>query len=445
MRKLRRILCGFSILFFGMTFTAYAVTSDNLPTAERQDSIGFGEYVSRAMIGGAEMFDKATEPRGIPVGFGEEKLWRLKPEFEFKTAYDSNVDRENKNTVDDVSFSYIPALTLSRYGTRLTIESQYALEMKHFLETQGGMSYNSFVSNKVLYDDGKLVTNLYHDFKYADARFSTEDNERKSTTTNRIQAEVAYNIGPKLAPSLIYENYVYNQKESDVAETRESSVVSDTESSLESRDYVYNSFGGRLYYHWHSEFDFYIEGTGYLYDYETGSKDAAGFTTSFGTRGRIGKKITVSSKVGFEYRNYDSSDIKDPATLVLEGVAKYRVTPVLDLMLALSREQVPSTSIGEAYYEASRVELGVDYRITPLLSAQGNIFAQLNDYPGSSTRDAETETRDDFTLRAKAELIYTPIEHVEIGVSYRFRTRNSSFEDLDYVTHYVETSIAYKF
>jgi len=235
MKKLRRILGGLSIIFFGMTLTAHAASSDSLPTAEKQDSIGFGEYVSRATIGGAEMFDKATEPRGIPIGFGEEKLWRLKPEIEFKTGFDSNVDRaKSGETESDISFSYIPALTLTRYGTRLTVESQYALEMEHFLDTQSGMSYNNFSKNTVLYDDGKLSANLYHDFKYADARFSTEDNERTTTTTNRVQTEVAYNIGPKLTPSLIYENYIYNQKASDVAETRESDVVNDKESSLES-------------------------------------------------------------------------------------------------------------------------------------------------------------------------------------------------------------------
>jgi len=414
--------------------------------SEFQDMRGRGEYLSAPILAGLAMFQEPTAPGGFAFGFGEEKLWHFAPGLRFTSAFDSNVNRTRQNKDADVIFSYVPSAKLYRSGTQFSLESEYGMEFEQFLRGESDNSFNQFFFNKFGYKTPKVSADLNHELRYADERFNTEANQRRTTLSNRVTSELGYIFSAKFSVSAVYENFVFYQSKDDIDDLNENQVVNDVETGLSNRNYVSNLIGGRAYYHWSPKLDIYVEGNGSLFNYKNGFNDNVGYNILVGSRGTIGKKVIMSMQGGVLGKFYDRSDIDDFTGFVVEGIIDYQMIPGLfDIQFSGRREVVESLSIGEAYFEANRVSLKMNYRISPLMQARTGINFQINDYPQPTVRDGTSRERLDFITFADARIIYNPIDHVEVSVSYLFRSRNSNFSNLKYTDHYVESSIAYTF
>jgi len=185
------------------------VRSANQFSSALLDVQGRGASLSAPVLGGLQMFEEPGALRGLAFGLGDEKLWRIGGGLDFRTAYDNNVKRSRSDRKDDVIFSYVPSIYLSRSGSRVNLTSTYGLEYEQFLDGTSDDSFNHFVQNQLSYKDPKLSASIDHEFTYADTRYNTEVNERRTTLTNRVNTEIGYTLSKKFSASITYENYVF--------------------------------------------------------------------------------------------------------------------------------------------------------------------------------------------------------------------------------------------
>lgn len=431
----------FSFLIFLVNSPALA---QKQASSETGGSPARGEHLGLSVVDGLKMFEAPKALPGWAFGFGDEKLWRASAGFRYKAAYDSNVKRRRKDRPSDVIFSYIPTVAISRTGAQFMVKGSYQMEFKHFLKEVEGSSFNHWAAVEAKYTSEKATVTISDKFRRNDTRPSSEEATYRIVTSNDFNTELIYHLSPKVSVSAMYQNYIYVQGETR-RQKDENQNTNTNVTSFRDRDYVLNEIGGRIYYHINPELEVYLQGQGYIYTYRTGLYDSSGFNIFVGSQGKIGKKITVSGQIGVRGRIYKKEVNDNYYILAFQGIAHYQMSPKFDMALKFKRDNSDSISLNQVFYGANWVDLEANYQITPLIKANGGVGLQLNNYPHKATRDGVSRDLIEFFPKANAGLSYFPIKNLEVRVAYFFRCRNSSFNERNYVDHYVEGSIGYKF
>lgn len=396
---------------------------------------------SKMVFSGEEMSSRIRTPssedekgEGIGedwIGFGSEKLWRIRPTFDFETIYDSNVNRESPgHTNPDVIFNFTPSIQLTRQGTHFGVTGDYSPVYQQYVSDTRQSAFNHAFGTQLWLTEEKLTAKFDESFKWTKAYATSEQSERRTIIYNDINPEVIYQLTSRFSASALYQSYLFNY----------------TDSPLRDRSYVNNEYGGRIYYHATHKFDVYIQGSAIFVDYyKSGQFDSKGFGVYVGSFGKLTERVLINGQMGFLDRTYDDSSINPYQNWVWEAVIKYRLTKKIGLSLQGKRDVQESVYQNTGWYGPNRVGLGFQYQATTHVTIEGNGDFQDNRYPTETIEGTATKKRNDDLLLAGLKLVWKPIRHLILTVGYSFRQRVSNFKDFNYADHAVESSIGYQF
>lgn len=418
-------VCLFAFLFL----IPQLAFSDELINLPAQESLTQPTVTSTATTTASPVDAKPS--RG-GIGLGRDKDWRLKPGFEFKTTYDSNVNREpNRSRNEDIIFNYTPSVELERKGTRFEVATGYQMNFQEFLRDSDQNSFNHIAFNRMKFTGEKLSASVVDNFGLVKAYASSEQSERRTIITNDARPEIAYRLSPKFSVSAVYRNLLYNYQES----------------ALRANSYILNDYGGRMYYHATSKLDFYVHGSGTDINYHrSGIYDSNGFSILAGSKGKVTNKVGINLETGYRQHNYDDSSINSFNDWVLRGIILYRVTSKTKATLTAKREKEESVYRNVAFYQAQMIGLGLSHRISEHIGlVLGGSFG-TNRYPRETTEVGLTKKRRDYVYEGGAKVNWKPILDLIFSVGYNWRQRLSNFDNVfDYISHSVDASVSYKF
>jgi hypothetical protein len=402
-------------------------------------AMGFFLFVTSTLLAGegpsAEVSetlsqDKTKDKLYDGIGLGPEKLWRISPGLEYSTVFDSNVNRERRESADhDVIMHFTPSIALSRIGSNFGILSDYEMDYQLYLRDSDQSSFNHRLNHKMWYKSDRLTAKVSEKFGWVKTYASSEQSERRSVIFNDVNPEVIYHLTSKTSASAIYRNYIFHYKDS----------------VLRSSSYVQNDIGGRLYYHATPKTDLFVQGSAILTDYyEGGAFDSGGFGVYGGAIGEVTDKILLTLKTGFEGREYDNKTINPFYNWVGEAALRYRLTSKTDATLLAKRGIEESVYQNTGWYEFNNVGLNLQYHVRPNIVAQLGGSFQNNQYPRETSEGLVTKKRGDNIAIAETKLLWEPLNHLSLGLGYTFSNRISNFDEYDYIDHLAEASVSYK-
>jgi len=365
-------------------------------------------------------------------GIGGDNIWRIVPGFKFMTQYDSNVNREPPGKRDeDIIFNYIPSIELKRTGSRYSLRTGYEMTFQEFLRDSDQNSFNHIVTTKFSYTGNRLKVKLDETFSHIRTYASSEQNERRTIMINDVAPEIIYQLTPKFSVSSIYQNYIFNYKES----------------VLKENSYITNTIGGRLYYHVTPKLDLFVQGAGFDTSYyNSGQFDSNGYTILVGTEGRLTRKFLTNLKTGFKGNRYDDPTINSYYDWTLEGAVQYLITRKMDITVTAKRDKQESIYRNTAWYRSSFIGFAYHYRLTRKISMTAESSIRRNAYPREQTEGTLTKKRRDYILETGAALKWNPIKNLIFALGYNLRERLSNFDNVfDYVAHVLDASVSYQF
>ncbi len=387
-----------------------------------------GENISNNITDGISKFETAKADEGWAVGFGPDKLWKIKPSFNTKVAFDSNVHREPGGQRDeDVIFSFMPAIDLERQGTRFGVKSGYKLDYQQYVKEDDESGFNHYWRNSAQYTSDKAFAKIRENLSWQKTYATSEQSERRTLFTNDIGTEVGYNLTDKTSVSGIYNNLVSAYKDS----------------VLRDFSYVDNEFGGRIYYHATPKTDLYFQGAGNdVSYYNSDLYNSNGFSLLLGAVGKVTEKVVLSAETGNRYRNYDNDLINSYNNWIFQGAAKYYATSKVAVSLTAKRDIQESVYSDTGWYGVNRWELGFEYALRPNVKAQLGVGLQHNKYPKETTEGTETDKRSDWLVNTLARVNWTPYKFMSLSTGYAYQTRESNFGPFDYVDHVVDCTVS---
>ena len=370
------------------------------------------------------------------IGFGSDSLWRILPGFEFKTRYDSNINREPPHMRnEDLIFNYVPTIDLVRSGTRLEVRSGYEMKFQEYFKNPKFNAFNHVLKSSVLYKGHRLQGKLKEDLGLIKSYASSEQLERRTILFGELRPELIYKLTPKFSVSAIYHNYLFMYKDS----------------ILHDSSYDMNSTGGRIYYHISPKLDLFVEGSRDKTNYfNTEGRDSSGYTVSVGSIGRFTRKLIGTLQVGFKRSTFDSSSDDFTATSfnnwVTEAAFRYKLSPKVDLTLIAKRDRQESVYAGSGWYQSDMVGFLIHYRMTKRISFQAGTNLQRNKYPIETMEGNRIKKRRDWVVDSDVGFKWQPMRNFSVSMEYGFRERFSNFDNVfDYMDHTVDISVGYKF
>lgn len=378
--------------------------------------------------------DQVSSPRfgSDLIGFGSDNTWQIHPGFEFRTTYDSNINREPPHKRDeDFILNYIPSVEISRRGSELEVLAGYEMNYQEFLRHSNQSGFNHTAKTGIKYKRHKLKVNLDEAFTWAKAYASNEQSERRTILVNDIQPEIAYRVTPKFSFASLYQNYLFQYRES----------------AFHENSYDKHEMGGRIYYHASSKLDFYVHSTYNIVDYfNSGTFDSQGLSILLGSKGRLSRKVIIDAATGYKRQRYDDPAINSFDDWVVEGNVQYRMTPKMSVALSAKRDRGESVYRRSAFYRSNGVALNLSYKVTPRVTASLDGGVQNNAYPIETTEGTRTKKRNDTLFTAGAKLNWKPVRYLTLSGGYGFRERASNFDNtFDYMDHTVDSSVSGKF
>ena len=369
---------------------------------------------------------------GSFVGTGKRNIWRIMPGFEFKTLYDTNVNRESPHHRDeDIILNYTPSVDIKRSGSRYAFQTGYEMNFQEFLIESEQNSFNHLFSTKFNYSGERLQVKLDESFSIVKTYASSEQDQRRIVMLNDINPEVIYKLTPKFSVSSLYRNRLVSYKDSNQKE-----FSFDT-----------NTTGGRFYYHATPKLDMFLEGTGFSTNYyNSGLYDSDGYSIMTGATGRLTRKFLTSFQTGFRGTRYDDPRINGYYDWVLEGAFQYRATPKSTITLLGKRDKEESLYRNVSWYRSNYFGLIYNYKISRRISFVSENNIRENAYPVETTERARTKKRKDIILETSAKLSWNPVANLVLSIGYGLRERFSNFDStFDYLAHAVDTSVSYQF
>jgi len=382
-----------------------------------------GEGVSHSIKQSSDRLDPSTATEGLVFGLGEDKIWQVKPRFQFRTVFDSNVNREASGEDEDVIFNINPGIALERKGSKLRVKADYDLNYQVYVDDSDQNAFNHVFGTEVEYTGDKLNVLLSNDLGFVKTYASSESSERTSFDYDNLDLEVKYDITDKVSLAPIYRmNWLeYN------------------ESILKANSYFIHEFGGRAYYDITDKTDVYIEGSGHFVDYyESGIYDSQGYKIVVGAIGKVTDKTTLSVETGFKGREYDDDSINEYNNWVFQGIIKYYVSSKVNLELSGKRDIAESVFGDTGFYSFTRGNLGVNYNATEKINANAYVGVQGNDYSKAVGTESK---RDDYVVDTGLRFSWTPYRYTSLSTGYAFSTRQSNINTYEYIDHMVDASV----
>ena len=421
--QLRKIACLSIALLLVFSQNAFSGEQINLPAQENLTRLSPPQK--------SDVVQSGPDWSNL-IGFGPDKSWRIYPGFEFKSIFDSNINREPQRQREaDVILDYAPSVKLKRRGAHLSVESGYRLDFFEFINYPKNNHFNHEATTKVKFIGKRLNTTIDEKFLYAKDYATDEQSKRRTYVVNEVRPEMAYRLTPKFSIASVYRNYLVGYKDRDF------------------REYSYdmNDMGGRIYYHMTPKLDTYVQGTGTVTNYfESKRFDSHGFTGYVGATGRVTSKLLLDLQTGYKGHSYDDVNINSFQGWVFDAYVQYKLRPRILVALIGKRDKQESTYGNVGWFQAHKFGAELNYKISKHFVGKLSQTFQRNAYSKETREGRLTKKRVDYIYNTGVNIKWLPIQHLIIALGYAFRYRDGNFDNLfDYIDHVADSSIAYEF
>ena len=420
--NLKKLFCFIAIFMVALSRNAFSLVEE---IYERDVPV----------IQGATVGPLGEDPfSGGLIGFTHDKSWRLLPGFEYKTTYDSNVNREqggDKHKKDeDQIFHYIPSIAIIRKGTRFSVRSIYQLDVQEFLANANENTINHNISNSIQYVSPKVTAGIDYTFSYFKAAASDEITKRRTLINNEIQPKFEYQLTRRLNIAPLYRNYELAYK--DVGSKDES--------------YRRQDIGGRIKYHLNPKIDLFTEASDLIVRYERKDDlDSDGFVIWGGSNVKITDKLYLNLKPGAKVVYPKNSTINRFANLVFTGDFNYKPSSKLLISIKANRDRQETSFASGGWNIGNNIDWSIVYKIRPRISVTlDGTFGRIN-YVRETTAVGKTKKREDYSTTNGVQIKWNPIRSLYFSIGYKFYTRASNFDNEgDYTANVLNTSVSYK-
>lgn len=391
----------------------------------------------------AANFQHGEHDLSEPVLFEQGDLF-LRPSFTLSEEYTDNLFKTPNSEERDFITRLTPGI---RIGFPWAREAAPYMAVRN--RVPGGVSYQNFGRPERRFFEGHLSYSKQYDYY---KNFSEEDTSIEKVETVLL-AESRAKGGIRLFGSLIngFDPFdVGETRSQDEYENRTFGVVFSYRAperftlNLEGRQFALDyddpqsTFRNRedlvwstsLAYRFSGKVQGVVEYKNNDIDYDGSAEDdITQSVVSAGIDWRFTEKTWGKFRVGNESRE---SSVADDDLLVYEALLSYRLTRKTRLHLSASRgtEETDIDATRSLLVYDNRLKLFQQY--TPKLSAQFVIKYSIYEYEDQFSTGGLVGYRDDEVFSISSGLNYALTRWIISGVSYRYKSRDSNFNDYDY-------------
>ncbi len=406
---------GFLLCFGPIEYRGFAQS-----VAEDQLEIGLPDFPRRIQ-------------RNLPPLKPEQEIkygiLKLHPAFKTEVEYDDNIKLKPNDKTEDVIFTQTPALGIE---TKLG---------DHRLELGYGMEINSFAKNQ---EENSInhMANALVELNFNDFQLTAQDLFEK--TTSRKFSEVSQR--DRLLLNTVEVMGRYDRPMWALETGWRHNTLRHLINSLDTNDLgedVIAVLGG---YKILPKTLLLVENDIGMIRYRRGGKPDQNYWQIFGgIRGEVTEKFTATAKLGFQRRRVDEISGQGTSSNFYGIVSNvdflYRLNDFQSLRFTYLRTVKPSTFTNNQWLRQDRIFLSYNHRFLRKWVLTPEVGWQLNAYRDQATVAGITKMRSDKFWEAAIELRYEIQEWLSTGLAYRFRSRNSNMDPLDFNNNRVSLDV----
>ena len=396
-----------------LTLVIFIVTGVAVSYAAEELRIGVPDLPRRVQ---AELPDLRPEQR---IEFG---ILRLHPSFQTKYEYDDNIklasDDENRkgDSIFTQTLGIIGEVDLGDHR----LEGGYGAEIVDFVKDHEENAINHMGYGQAEFSFGDLQITLKDLFEKTTSRLFEETSARDRYLINTVDTLARYDR-PRWAAEIGWRL----------------NTVAHVDPLFEVNDYNEGVMALLAGYKILPKTLLLVEtDLGFVQYDKTGNANQGYWQIFGGLRGEPTKSLTATAKIGFQDRQLGDvpgqGQQSDYAGVVADVDLLYRYSQRDSTRLSYNRTVRTSTFADNSWYRRDRIALSHSKRFLRKFVMTPILGWQFNDYPESATVGGQTKRRDDHFFQAEISLRYEIKEWLSTGAAYRFRSRQSNLNALDF-------------
>lgn len=359
--------------------------------------------------------------------------FRILPSLELALEYDDNILLTPTNEIDDFIWIISPGVVIELPSRRYAIRLGYRADILRYMENDqfDTVHHNALADARVNFAGG-LGLRLTDRFLITDdfAGFPVpEQTVRAERLENTLDVGGDYTLRERYTFDLGYRWFLvdYQDAEFDQFDRQDHTVAA----TLFYRVFPKTSVLGEFDYNW------------IRYDQPAVAldRDSDAWRFKVGVKGDLTAKTTALIKVGWEWRDYDSTGRTDWDGLIAEGEVIWKYREPSEFRLFGGRANVESTFEGNNYYVTSYAGAEARHFLRERLILRVTGLGGVNEYPEDVTVGTQTAKRTDTFIEAGVSLKYQIRRWMAVELGYFFLYLNSNFDEFDYTDNRVKASV----
>jgi hypothetical protein len=345
---------------------------------------------------------------------------RIHPAFSLIEQYESNIFQVPTDEQGDFSTRISPGFALHLPTGRHDFFGGYRAEFIKYAKLKNQDTVDHFATLGMKLDfPGGLLVNMDNVFSKSTQPPLSDLSGPVKNLQDVLRTSVEYRLGEIYSVGLSHDLHYFKF----------------LQQQDEFLDRVENRVGFTGFYRIFPKTDILLEpGYGRIQYLQSSStnRSANNYDVFAGVRGEPTAKIRGLGKVGYLYRDPQTTGGKSFSGVVTSNQWDYQVTGKTNLTLTFERRPFESSFVNNDFFISIFGILTANYIFSPNLSFQANVGAAWNDYPVTATVGTQTGKRNDTLIGAGAGVTYNFTRWLFVRGNYQFNRRDSNFGIFDF-------------
>jgi hypothetical protein len=356
---------------------------------------------------------------------------KLSPFLSERFEYDTNVFQTPSHAQSDEIFKTIPGVVADYTFGPHSLSAGYRAEILNYVHLTDQDTVHHIAAGQLRLDFPRLLLNLKEDFVRTSDPPNTELTGRILSNTNTLKPEAEYRLTQRFSLGLAY------------TWTR---VRFDDPAIGDLIDRDEHLFGASVYWKMLPKAGLYLTYDGGFDTFtEATDRNFVRHQVWVGVRGDLTPKLSSSLHAGVEIRVPDQSNQEGFTGFIFGGDLTYRPTERSTITLLVDRSTEESTFINTVFYVTTNATLTAQYQLLPKLSIGARLGGGVNNYSTKQTVGNQTDWRQDSFLSAGALAEYAIQPWLRLGVEYLRTSRDSNFNQFEFVEDKITARVTFQF
>jgi hypothetical protein len=368
------------------------------------------------------------DPQGVRVG-----SFRLLPNVELRTEWNSNIYASERNEIDDVIFFVVPRLQLRSDWNNHALNFKAESRIRRFADNGGedAESYDIGFDGRV---DIRRDINVFGGASYES---TVEDRSSPSSAVAAVEpteyvlmkgnAGYFHRMGRF---NFRLEGMVDDYNYADGVTGAGANINNDDRDRVETREQL------RVGYEIIPDYEAFVRGTLRQINYDltlddTGfARSGDGYEVVGGLRVELSRLTTIEAFAGYVSRDYDDARLRSIDGVSFGAALNWSPRREINVRGYITREVRETTNASFSGFMATTFGIDGSYRLFPRLQLTGDVSFETNQYERVSTF-AGTEREDDV-WSASIGAKYFITTSVYAGPTLSYTTRDSNVVNASY-------------